>query len=337
MSDFFIPTSLRRGQLLLAPPLFESQDPDQTRDFVSRIFCAHRFDVLDNRYPFDTTITHVQIGRISINSFSYGADVSIDPGHLEDFYLLQMVLEGAEILKYGSKEFHLHPGLISVIGPDVSVKKSSPAGTRKLLVRIDRTLIEQICMQHLGHGLVKPLQFEVELMKNTGRGMNLGGLITFLHDQTSIKDSAFRSPLILANLEHLLTTTLLLSQQSNYSEEINSPVPPVSPGFVKRVEEFIDANADRPITIEDLSAHAGVSTRSLFAGFKKYRNTTPMAHLRFVRMQRAHRDLRSPPNRNTTVTEIALNWGFAHLGRFTAEYRKMFGESPSETLKQACR
>lgn len=323
--------------MLLAPPLFESQDPDQTRDFVSRIFCAHRFDVLDNRYPFYTAVTHVQIGRISINSFSYGANVSIDPGHLEDFYLLQMVLEGAEILKYGTKEFHLYPGLISVIGPDVSVKKSSPAGTKKLLVRIDRTLIEQICMQHLGHSLVKPLQFEVEMMQNSGRGMNLGGLISFLHDQTSSEDSAFRSPLVLANLEHLLTTTLLLSQQSNYSEEINSPAPPISPGFVKRVEEFIDANADRPITIEDLSAYAGVSTRSLFAGFKKYRNTTPMAHLRFVRMQRAHRDLQSPPDRNITVTEIALNWGFAHLGRFTAEYRKIFGESPSETLRQARR
>lgn len=337
MSDFFIPASHRRGQLLLASPVFESRDPNQTRDFVSRIFCAHRFDVEDNQYPFDTTITHVQIGRVSINSFSYGANVSIDPGHLDDFYLLQIVLEGAEILKYGTKEFHLHPGLVSVIGPDVSVKKSSPAGTRKLLVRIDRTLVEQICMQHLGHGLNKPLQFEVELKQNSGRGMNLGGLITFLHDQTSSRESAFRSPLVLANLEHLLTTTLLLSQQSNYSEEINSPVPSVSPGFVKRAEEFIDANADRPITIEDLSAHAGVSTRSLFAGFKKYRNTTPMAHLRFVRMRRAHRDLQSPPDKNTTVTEIALNWGFAHLGRFTAEYRKMFGESPSETLRLARR
>lgn len=337
MSDFFISASQRRGQSLTALPIFESRDPDQTRDFVSRIFCAHRFVVEDSRCPFDTTITHVQIGRISINSFSYGANVSIDPGRLEDFYLLQMVLEGAETLKYGTKEFHLRPGLISVIGPDVSVKKFSPAGTRKLLVRIDRTLIEQICMRHLGHGLNKPLQFEVELMQNSGRGMNLGGLITFLHDQTTNRESAFRSPLVLANIEHLVTTTLLLSQHSNYSEEINSPVPPVSPGFVKRAEEFIDANADRPITIEDLSVHAGVSTRSLFAGFKKYRNTTPMAHLRFVRMKRAHRDLQSPPDRNTTVTEIALNWGFAHLGRFTAEYRRMFGEPPSETLRLARR
>jgi len=279
----------------------------------------------------------VQIGRVSINSFSYGSNVSIDPGHLKDFYLLQMVVEGSEALKYGDKEFHLYPGLMSVIGPEISVKKSSPAGTKKILVRIDRALIERVCMQHLGHDLRKPLQFEVELTQDTDRGVNLGGLITFLHDQTSSKESAFRSPLMLANLEHLITTSLLLAQQSNYSEELNSPAPPVSPGFVKRVEGYIEANADRPITIEDLAAYAGVSTRSLFAGFKKYRNTTPMAWLRFVRMQRAHRDLLSVDGKHNTVTEVALNWGFAHLGRFTAEYKKMFGEPPSETLRLARR
>ena len=32
------------------------------------------------------------------------------------------------------------------------------------------------------------------------------------------------------------------------------------------------------------------------------------------------------------VTEIAAKWGFGHMGRFSIDYRKRFGESPSETL-----
>lgn len=336
MSDLIAPVgTIQRTMSKLAT--FESSDPDKTRDFVSQIFCAHRFDVLGSDRSFDATISHVQAGRLSFNSFAYGANVSIDPGCLQGFYLLQMVVEGEEILRYGGREFQLHPGLIAVIGPDVSLKKTSPAGTRKIMIKIDRTLLEQACAQHLGHSLRKPLDFQVDLPLNCGRGTGLANLVTFLHDQVSMSESMYRSPLMLANLEHMVTTSLLLSQQSNYFEELNSPVPAISPGFVKRVADYIETYADQPLTVEDLAAYAGVSTRSLFAGFKKYRNTTPMALLRFVRMKRAHVDLIAPKTASVTVTEVALNWGFAHLGRFTAEYKKAFGESPSETLRHARR
>lgn len=320
---------------LLKSPVFESSDPEKTRDFVSQIFCAHRFDVLGRELSFDATISHIQAGRLSFNSFAYGAQVSIDPGHLRDFYLLQMVTQGEELLRYGDREFRLCPGLISVIGPDLNVRKTSPAGTKKLLIRIDRELIERTCIQHLGHSLRDPLNFEVELPMTCDRGMNLGRLITFLYDQIAEERSVFRSPLMMANLENMVTTSLLLSQSSNYHEELVTPAPAISPGFVKRVADYIEAYADQPLTVESMASYAGVSTRSLYAGFKKYRNTTPMAMLRYVRMKRAHMDLTSPRTANMTVTEVALNWGFAHLGRFTAEYKKAFGESPSETLRRS--
>lgn len=318
-------------------PLFESRDPGKTREFVSQIFCPHRFDVLDKRSPFDTTISHIQTGRLSFNSFSYGANVSIDPGCLEGFYLLQMVVEGGEVLRYGGREFQLHPGLIAVIGPNVALTKTSPAGTRKILVRIDQALLEQTCAQHLGHSLREPLRFDVELPLTCDRGTNLANLILFLHDQVNARESIYRSPLMLTNLEQTVMTSLLLSQKSNYYEELSSPAPSISPGFVKRVVDYIEVYADQPLTVDDLASYAAVSTRSLYAGFKKYRNTTPMALLRFVRMKRAHKDLELPGSANVTVTKVALNWGFAHLGRFTAEYKKTFGESPSETLRRARR
>ena len=35
-----------------------------------------------------------------------------------------------------------------------------------------------------------------------------------------------------------------------------------------------------------------------------------------------------------SVTEIAMSWGFSHMGRFSVEYRKRFGEPPSDTLRR---
>jgi len=59
-----------------------------------------------------------------------------------------------------------------------------------------------------------------------------------------------------------------------------------------------------------------------------------MAFLRLVRFERV-RDELLRGNESTTVTAAAMRWGFSHLGRFAAEYRARFKESPSETLRRA--
>ena len=58
------------------------------------------------------------------------------------------------------------------------------------------------------------------------------------------------------------------------------------------------------------------------------------AHLRSLRMQRAHRDLQiAEPSEGTSVAAVAARWGFTHLGRFAIEYRRRFGINPSQTLR----
>jgi transcriptional regulator GlxA family with amidase domain len=58
-----------------------------------------------------------------------------------------------------------------------------------------------------------------------------------------------------------------------------------------------------------------------------------MRYLRNARFQQAREALRRAPP-ETSVTDIAMTWGFSHMGRFSVEYRKRFGESPSDTLKR---
>jgi AraC-like DNA-binding protein len=58
-----------------------------------------------------------------------------------------------------------------------------------------------------------------------------------------------------------------------------------------------------------------------------------MAYLRDVRLGRVHEDLLSAPAGSTTVTDVAYKWGFVHVGRFTKEYRRKFGQLPSRTMR----
>jgi transcriptional regulator GlxA family with amidase domain len=97
---------------------------------------------------------------------------------------------------------------------------------------------------------------------------------------------------------------------------------------------FIDESAGSPITLNEIAVAARLSPRGLQAAFRRHLETTPLAYLRSVRMERAHRDLQSAdPGDGVSVAAVAAKWGFAHLGRFAVEYRRRFGIYPSQTLR----
>ena len=115
--------------------------------------------------------------------------------------------------------------------------------------------------------------------------------------------------------------------------------PGVSPALVARrsrldaAVQYIDAHADRPISAVDVAEAIGVSARVLQSTFQQQLGHTPTAHLRGVRLQRAHDELAALDGRpGETVGAVARRWGFAHLGRFSERYAREFGERPSDTL-----
>jgi AraC-like DNA-binding protein len=129
-----------------------------------------------------------------------------------------------------------------------------------------------------------------------------------------------------------LLNALLYGQKSNLSDALARPVNGPAPRFVRAVEDYIRQNYAEALTIEKLAAVAGVSARALFAGFRDFRDTTPMVFVRKVRLDKARQALReAEPCGSAGVTKIALDCGFSHLGRFAALYRAQFGELPSAT------
>ena len=134
-------------------------------------------------------------------------------------------------------------------------------------------------------------------------------------------------------LDEYLLTLLLHHHPHNYSDEMARDTSAPVPGIVRRAERFMADNADTPVTVSDVAAHLGVSLRSLQAGFRQWRNATPNAYLRQVRLQLVREELLRS-DKDASVTTIALQHGFMHLGRFSAQYRAAFGEGPSATLRR---
>jgi AraC-like DNA-binding protein len=105
------------------------------------------------------------------------------------------------------------------------------------------------------------------------------------------------------------------------------------PAAVRRAAAFIEAHPERPLTLADIAAAAGVTGRALQPAFRRYYDTTPVGYLRQARLERAYAELRNADAATgVTVATVARRWGWASLSQFGAAYQRRFGEPPSRTL-----
>ena len=104
--------------------------------------------------------------------------------------------------------------------------------------------------------------------------------------------------------------------------------------IVDRFEEIARTNIGRLAHIADLCREAGVTPRTLSRAFRAVHGTTPYRFLTQLRLSEARRALSSDVE-GGTITEVAMRFGFHELGRFAAQYRERFGESPSQTKRRA--
>src|SRR3954454_14110350 len=105
--------------------------------------------------------------------------------------------------------------------------------------------------------------------------------------------------------------------------------------LVARVDDFLRDNINEPITVGDLSRMAGVSERTLRSAFHDVLGISPKQWALKQRLTAAHEALLAADPTTTTVTEVAMSYGFFELGRFAGRYRMTFGQMPSETLHHA--
>jgi len=102
----------------------------------------------------------------------------------------------------------------------------------------------------------------------------------------------------------------------------------------KKAAEYIRNNLKTSISIRDLCQFVGSSERALHHGFKERFGVSPKAYHQIMRLNRVRKELLLN-NVGKTVTDIAIDWGFHHPGRFPEQYSRMFGELPSETRKKS--
>jgi AraC-like DNA-binding protein len=176
-----------------------------------------------------------------------------------------------------------------------------------------------------------PPRFEPRVSIDKGCGASLLGLARYFIDEMDRQGAVVRSPVLAARLADALLFNLLLGHPYDQPTASAAAQPASEPQAVRQAAAYLDAHASEPIRLTELSGLAGVSLRSIQAGFRRHRGCSPMEFLRERRLDLVRARLLQTPD--STVTRIAHECGFAHLGRFSAYYRSRFGENPIDTLR----
>ena len=128
-------------------------------------------------------------------------------------------------------------------------------------------------------------------------------------------------------LAALDTTTTPLHTHSHHTRQARNHI-------VKLAEEYALAHLEDRLYVTDLCVATGVSERTLQYAFQEVMGMSPVAYLTRLRLHRVRKALRMETCGSTTVSDLALRWGFWHFGDFSRAYKDCFGELPSETLRR---
>ncbi|WP_344652381.1 helix-turn-helix transcriptional regulator [Cryptosporangium japonicum] len=144
---------------------------------------------------------------------------------------------------------------------------------------------------------------------------------------------AAASPLLLGSAARLLAATAVTVFPNTLVPE-TTPADRLDahPATLRRAVAYLEANPDLDLAVADIARAACVTPRAVQLAFRRHLSTTPMAYLRRVRLDHAHRALLAANPRDTTVGAIAARYGFADHSRFAAIYRQTYGVLPSSSL-----
>ena len=139
-----------------------------------------------------------------------------------------------------------------------------------------------------------------------------------------------------SDMEFEIHSALVSVLASGLNTGFRSPPSTVRSRALRLALEYIEANADLAPSVRDICRASGVSYRTLNYAFLERFGVAPKQYLQAVRLDGARKDLRKPEPQGTII-DTANRWGFWHMGQFGKDYKRQFGELPSETHRSTRR
>ncbi len=307
-----------------------SDDPDEVQEVLSPIFGNLTITPLTSTYC--VRIRARATSRVGI----FDIEASDSRGYTEpphDHFGLDLPMTGLFSVTEANEKVCL--------GRDIYLAMPDRAHTRELRSR-SRTLGVDLFLKPLQDDLLKLTGSNAPSIPDIGNRIETSGAVGLMlaRNMFNLWSESNRQPgagagseIAIAELEDELITNFVMGMETLS----NSPC--VNEGrrihrAMARADEFLASHLNQAISRAELADAAGVSIRTLSRAFLKRHGMGPMEFLKARRLHASYRQLFTVDAGSTSVTDVAVSYGFTHLGKFAAKYKQAFGESPSVTLNR---
>ena len=310
--------------------IFCSRDPDEARTFLY----AKQFQFeLSPRVAkqLDMQINGIYFPGLYVGYIQYGSPAEIRTSPARNDYWLQIPIQEHFEVTVARECVACGPDRAAVSSPTGGLQIRTRGIGARFNISLNAAALNRQLASLLNSAPTKPLEFEPTMDLVRGYGRSLAQHVRLAVMDFERAGSMPWDALTVSLFEQFVIFRLLFSHPNNYTELLRFRERSLTPRDLRRAIEYMEANLAAPITIADIAEASGIAGRTLFQHFRDFRGTTPLRYLRDARFDKARDALRRAPPEES-VAGIALRWGFSHLGRFSVEYRKRFGERPSDTL-----
>ncbi len=280
--------------------------------------------------------TQIRLGGTSIQFLKWVSDAQCQTSILrppDHHIVLHFPLIGEFEARQGSRRVDAKVGQLMVVSSEGPTVRRWQGPCELLNVVVPRQGLAKMMAVDFGFDVIRPPKFEPLAVVDLNKAATLTRLIETIVADLNDKVSFFSDPVVAAQAERTLLLLILKSIPHDDLHVLNGPRSGIAPYYVRRAESHMRQHLGEDVTIESLTAAAGVSARTLYYGFKKYRKETPMKYLKGVRLKSARQALLDARAVGGRVSHIAARFGYRNFSQFSRDYKECFGENPAATVR----
>jgi hypothetical protein len=258
-------------------PLLRSTEVKEVREAFARIYAEPALVVKPRAEGLNAVMNNCRLQCVELAFGAFGTEVGLDfptSGHVAQLFPLR----GTAEISCGTKTIEVAAGSSCLLSSDGPHRLNYSADYAHLVLRVDARVVADKLRSMIGAPLDQPLRIDTQSNPNGPAARMLQHYLPLLIETVSQNDPPFPDGWI-AQTEQLLLTLLLCGYRHNYSHVLEQLASDVAPREVRLAERYIEANLQRPITLEELAEAAGTHTFGLFSAFRKYRGYSPLAFL----------------------------------------------------------